>query len=466
MKRETSGGRRLGKGLACLAAAFSLGVFLPGEARGIDRIAVSYGLREYFEYTDNLLDRPEGDDGSEKISDIAINTAPDISILYDDGQTRWLARGTFRRESFLENSDASGNFWATSGEFSRALNNRVTFSLVGGFDRTSSQELGRALSEPGQRAVVRPIRGETTTGTFWSPSLTVFWSRRFSTTLSYEDNQSFTPSRVNLVDRTISLSSIYGLTPRTTLKGFLIATTNRNSGVAFIDRQDVNSFVARFGFVRIFNRKLTVDVSAGPQWTKDVNLPDKVTLLRNTIVQEVVDPVLGLTEDALLKEPGREVEDLSVGLSVNLQVSYQMNPKTFMSLLLTRGTTSGEGASGTQETLAATLNITRSLSSDWFASLRASVTTRESVLNELAILVAKDPKTGEVQAFDRKTFDIGDRFKQRQITIEPSLNYRINKWMSAYASWNWTELKEESLGSRTRVNRVQLGLEFRRNAFY
>ncbi len=466
VKRENSGGRFLGKGLACLAAAFSLGVFLPEEAWGIDRIAVIYGLKEYVEYSDNLFNLSEGDDEGEKIDDIAVNTAPDLSILYDDGETRWLARGNFRRESFPDNREASGNFWGVSGEFSRALNDRATFSLIGAFNSDSSLVPGRVLSEPGQRAVILPVRGETSEGTFWSPTLTVFWSKRLSTTLSYEDNRSFASSGQNSADRTISLSSAYALTRRTTLKGFLLATANRNRGQAFSDRGDVNTFVARFGFVRVLNRRLTLDFSAGPRWTKTINLPDKVTLLRNTIVQEVVDPVFGLTQPAFLKEPGRKVDDLSVGLSLNLLVSYQVNSKTFISLLVAQGMTTGQGIGGTQETRDATLNLTRVLSPNWSASLRAAVTTRESVPNEFAILVTKDPKTGEILALDRKTFDIDDRAKQRQITLVPRLNYRINQWMTAYASWNWTELKQEFQGSRTRLNRVQLGLHFRRDAFY
>lgn len=465
MKRENSRGRLLGKGLACLAAAFSLGACLPEEAWGIDRIAVIYGLREYAEYNDNLFNASEGG-GSEKIDEISINTAPDISILYDDGETRWLARGSYRRESFPDDPEASGNFGSVSGEISRVLNQRVTFSLLGSYSRFDALELGRVLTEPGQQAVVRPIRGASTTGTFLSPSLTVFWSRRFQTTLSYEHNEGKTSGSFKSIDRSVSLSGVYALTPRSTLNGLLLAQTNRNSGLPFIDRQDVDTVVARFGFNRVFTPKLTINLSAGPQWTKNINLPDKVTLLRNALVEEVVDPVFGLTELAFLKEPGTEVDDLSLSLSLNLQIAYQMNRDTSMSLLLSQGTTSGAGAAGTQETRNVVFNVTRTLNSDWSASLRAGWTQRQSIPTDIAVLVAKDADTGETLALDRNSFGLSDRFEQQQLTVESRLSYRINQWMSAYASWNWTEFKQVSLGARTRVNRVQLGLEFRRDAFY
>ncbi|MFQ5457340.1 MAG: hypothetical protein ACE5FC_02645, partial [Myxococcota bacterium] len=154
---------------ACLVAACAPAILFPAPAFGIDRVTVTHGMREYAEFNDNLFNTREGDEDTEKIDDIAINTAPDLSILYDDGETRWLARGSYRRESFRDNPDASGNYWAASGEFSRALSERVTFAVLGGYTNFASLELGRTLGEPGQRTVFRPVRGRRTIGTFWSP---------------------------------------------------------------------------------------------------------------------------------------------------------------------------------------------------------------------------------------------------------------------------------------------------------
>lgn len=450
------------RGLAGLGGACLLILLFPIAAQAFDRFTATYGLREYYEYNDNLFYATEGEP---KVRDGSINTAPDLSIVYDDGETRWLARGSYRRESFIDNSEGSGNYFALSGEFSRVLNDRMTFSLLGGFTDSSAIELGRVLTEPGQRNVVRPIRGEPTTGTLWSPSLSIFWSKRFGTTLAYEESQVFTENSLGTVEKSVSLSGYYALTPNTILKGVVVGVTNRNSGLPLADKSDVNSFVARFGFLHTFSRRFTMDLSAGPQWTKDVNLPRNVTVLYNGRVR-VTDPLFGTSVLVDYREPGQRVQDLSLGLSVNLRLNYQFDSRTNLSLFLAQGTTSGEGAAGAQATQELQFNLTRQLSSNWGLALRAGWLKQTSIDKDVIILFTPDPFTGETQALDRRSFDINARLEQRQLTVEPRITYRVNSWMSAYASWNWTQLENEFVGATTRVNRVQLGLELRKDAYY
>jgi hypothetical protein len=149
-----------------------------------------------------------------------------LSILYDDGKTRWLARGNYRRESFPDNQQMSGDYYAISGEFSRELNDRHAFSILGGYSVSSSLVAGEALTEPGQLQVIVPTRGNSTTGTSWSPSISSFWSRRFSTTLTYEANQSFAGQGGNVFNRYIALSG--GYMPSLDGAQAVIRPTNRN----------------------------------------------------------------------------------------------------------------------------------------------------------------------------------------------------------------------------------------------
>jgi hypothetical protein len=432
-------------------------------AGAIDRITVTYGLRENLTFNDNLFFARSGED---KISDVAINTQPDLSILHDDGETRWLVRGSYRRESFLDNRDASGDYYALSGEFSRALSNRVSFSLLGAFSRSSSIELGRVLEEPGQRDVVRPSRGSISKSTFWSPSLTVFWSRRFRTNLTYEDSQRFSGNALNSVDRSLTLTGSYALSPRTVLQAVLLAAANRNSGSPFVDMQDTNFFVGRVGFSRVISPKLTVELSAGPNWVKDINFPERVTLIRNTIVSKC--SFFGITcEPAFLKEPNQKVENLGLSLAFSFLLSYQWDRKTIMSLAASRSTSSGEGAAGTQQSDEVSVELRRTLGPRWDFSLTGQLSRRTSVPNEFSILPTKDPDTGEQQALDRKTFDLQGTQEQRLVTIRPQLNYRFNRWWSAFASWNWTEQDSSVPGNRRiLVNQVVLGLDFRREEHY
>jgi hypothetical protein len=440
-------------------------------AGAMDRITLRYGLREYIEFNDNLF---FASDEQDKIQDGALNTAPDLSLLHDDGKTRWLVRGSYRRESFLDNREASGDYYALSGEFSRALNNRVTFSLLGGYTRASSVILGRVGEEPGQRDVVRPSRGSLNKATFWSPSLTVFWSRKFRTDLTYEDNQSFTGGGINSIERSLTLSGAYALSPRTVAQASLMGLTNRNSGQPGADMQDSNVFVTRIGFSRVFSPTLTVDISGGPIWTKNVNFPDRVTLIRNAVVTECSfngiicsqrDPDTG--ELLFLTEPDQKVEDISMSFGLNLGLVYQPDRETTVSLLVSRSTDSGEGASGTQQSDGVRLGITRRLGPRWLMRVAGLYSRRSSVLNELAILSTKDPDTGQQEALDRTSFDLPQSVDQTEITIEPQLTYRINRWLSAFGSWRWTQQREQGTGGTTTVvNRVTVGLEYRGEEYF
>ncbi|MDP3936785.1 MAG: hypothetical protein Q8R92_01460, partial [Deltaproteobacteria bacterium] len=325
--------------------------------------------------------------------------------------------------------------------------------------------------------VIRPIRGAVTEGTVFSPSLTVFWSRRFGTSLFYEDNQGFTEGGLGSINRTVALSGFYTLSRNTTLSGVLAGATNRSLHFPLVEKSDTNSFTARFGLVHTFSPQLTVDVSAGPQWTKDINAPRNVTALYNGITQAVVDPVLGLTENVFISEAGRKVDDVSLGLSFSLKVSYQVDKKTNLSLFAARGTNSGQGTAGTQETQELQVTGSRAFNSKWNLSVRGAWQRQTSGDRKYSILFlpvvingivihSPDPVTGEFQALDRKSFDIDARLAQRQLTFEPRLTYRVNPWLDTYVSWNWTESKDEFIGSVSRVNRLQLGLEFRKDAYY
>ncbi len=449
--------------LAGFACAGLLAFVGPADAGGFDRMIVTYGLREYAEYNDNLFFAAEG---QEKIGEVAINTAPDLSFLYDDGRTRLLGRASYRRESFIENREGSGNYYSFSGEFSRQLTGQISFSLLGGYSNAASIEPGQVLQEPGQRIVVRPVRGAVTEGTVFSPSLTVFWSRRFGTALAYEDNQSFTEGGLGSIDRSVSLSGFYALSQNTSLNGSLVGVTNRNLRQPLVDKSDTNSFAARFGFRHTLSPRLTMDLSAGPQWTKDINVPRNVTVLYNGITKAVVDPVLGLTENVFVREAGRRVDDLSLGITFNLGFEYQIDKYTTLSLFAAQGTTSGAGTAGTQKTQQLQVIGSRALSSKWNLSVRGAWVKQTGGDRKYVVLFTPDPFTGEIQALDRRSFDINARLDQRQITFESRVGYRFNSWSDAYVSWNWTEINDGFAGSVSRVNRVQLGLEFRKDAFY
>ncbi len=443
---------------ACLMVLASV-----GPAGAMDRITLAYGLREYVEFNDNVFFASDDED---KIRDVALNTAPDLSLLHDDGETRWLVRGSYRRESFLDNREASGDYYALSGEFSRALSSRVTFSLLGGYTSSSSVILGRVGEEPGQREVVQPSRGSLNKATFWSPSLTVFWSRNFRTDLTYEDNQSFTGGGINTIDRSLTLSGAYALSARTIVQATLIGLANRNSGQPGVDLQDSNVFMTRVGFSHVFSPRLTVDISTGPIWTKNVNFPDRVTLIRNALVKEC--GFLGLTcEQVFLREPDKKVEDISMSLGVNLGLIYQLDRDTTASLLVSRSTESGEGVSGTQETDRIRVDINRRIGPRWGLRVVGAYSRRSSVLNELAILSTKDPDTGQQEALDRTSFDLPQSIDMKEITFEPGFTYRFNRWLNAFGSWRWTRQRQQGTGGATTViNRVVVGLEYRGEQYF
>ncbi len=442
-----------------LAAALTLAGAVP--ARALDNLSVIYGLGEYAEYNDNLVNSNKG-----QVKDTAINTAPDLSILYDDGKTRWLARGTYRRESFLDNRSGSGDYFAASGEFSRELTNRVTFSLLGSYTQQQSLLLGSTLTEPGQQSVIIPSRGSPTIGTFWSPELTVFWSRRFRTSLSYSDTQSFSIRGANRIDRALTFTSAYAFSPRTIGQLIVSGSRNRNSGFPFAFLNNTNGFVARVGLSHTFSRRLTVDFSLGPQWTDQIELPDRVTLLKNILITQP-GPLFGTFEQVPLKEPHTKVDRIGLSSAFSLALNYQWDANTKLSMAADRSTTSGQGVAGTQQQDSVRVSIDRMLGQRWGLSLSGGVTRTRSIFNQFAILVSKDPVTGETLAQDRKTFDIPRSLKLQQISFQPRINFRINRWWTAYGTWLFVDSEETGQNrGRFQVNRVQIGLEYRREERY
>jgi hypothetical protein len=431
-------------------------------ARAWDNLAIIYGLGEYAEYNDNLNNSNKG-----QIKDTAINTAPDLSIVYDDGKTRWLARGMYRRESFLENRAGSGDYVATSGEFSRVLTDRATFSLLGSYTRQQAFVIGSALTEPGQTPVIVPNRGSTTVGTFWSPELTVFWSRRFRTSLIYSDRQSFSIGSVNQINRDLTFTSAYAFSPQTIGQLIVSGSRSRNSGAPFVFRGDTNGFVAQVGLSHTFSRRLTLDCSAGPQWTDQVMLPDRVTLLKR-ISSTVFDPLFGTFDQLLvMKEPHKKVNRISLSAAFDLALNYQWDANTRLSVGADRSTTSGQGLAGTQQQDVVRVAVERALGQRWALNLSGAFMRTSSIYNQFAILVSKDPVTGETQAEDRNTFDLPRSQKVEEVNFQPRIDFRINRWWNAYGAWSFVDYRETgSFRTRYQVNRVMLGLEFRREARY
>jgi len=430
-----------------------------GNAAAFDNLQVLYGLREYGEYNDNLFSTSQG-----KIPATSVNTVPDLSILYDDGKTRWLARGNYRRESFPEEQSQSGDYFSISGEIARDLNDRHTFSILGGYTVSSSVILGQALTEPGQLQVIVPDRGSRTIGTSWSPAISSFWSRRFATALTYADMQTFTRDGNDVFGRSLSLSGSYVLSPSTVLNAVLQGKTNRNSGTPLADEQNANTFTARFGFSRVMTPRLTLALTAGPQWTREINLPDRVTIVRNAGFKKF-DPVLGTFEQAFMKEPGTTVEDTSVSLSFTLGINYQIDRNTRFSLDAIRSTNSGQGVNGTFEQNEVGIALDRELSRRWHLSIGARYVRATSIARDLSILPDLDPETGERVALDNASSDIQQRLDLKQIFFTPRLDYRFNRWWKAYIGWDHIRFEEGGQqASRSNVNRVVLGLQFRDEA--
>ena len=451
--------RRLPRGPGPLLVAALIVFGAAGNAAAFDNLRVLYGLREYGEYNDNLFSGTGG-----KIRETSINTAPDLSILYDDGQTRWLARGTYRRESFPDNREASGDYYAFSGEFSRDLSDRHTFSILGGYTFSSSLVLGQTLTEPGQPQVIVPTRGANTTSTNWSPSISSFWSRRFTTTLSYDDTQSFGSGNNNIFDRSITLSGGYALSPSTAITGVLQGTTNRNRGTLFADQQDANTFAARVGVSRVMTPRLTVELTAGPQWTKEINLPDEVTLIRNFKVK-VTDPLYGTSEQVFVKEPNLPVNDTSVSLAFTLGIKYQIDQNTRLAFNAVRSTDSGQGVNGTFQQDTVGIALDRTLSRRWHLNVGARYLRATSIARAFSILPSVDPETGEREALDNASFDIQQRLDSKQFYFQPRLDYRFNRWWTAYLGLDHTRSDQGGRGaSKFNVNRVTIGLEFRNEA--
>jgi len=429
-----------------------------GNAAAFDNLRVLYGLHEYGEYNDNQFYTSRG-----KIHATSVNTVPDLSILYDDGQTRWLARGNYRRESFPEEQSQSGDYFAISGEIARDLNDRHTFSILGGYSVASSVTLGQALTEPGQLQVIVPDRGARTIGTSWSPSISSFWSRRFVTTLTYGDNQTFTRDN-DIFGRSLSLSGAYVLSPSTVLNAVLAGGTNQYSGTPLADEQNANTFTARFGFSRVMTPRFTLALTAGPQWTKEINLPDRVTLIRNALVKNY-HPGDGTFDQDPMKEPGMTVEDTSVSLSFTLGINYQIDRSTRFTLDAIRSTNSGQGVNGTFEQNEVGIALDRELNRRWRLSIGARYVRGMSIARDFSILPSVDPETGEREALDNASFVIKQRVNLKQIFFEPRLEYQFNRWWTAYIAWNHTRSDEGGQqASRVSVNRVLLGLQFRDEA--
>ncbi len=451
--------RRLPPGVLPLLAAALIVLAVAGNAAALDNMSILYGLREYGEYDDNLFFSSQG-----QIKETSINTVPDLSIVYDDGKTRWLARGFYRRESFPDNQELSGDYYAISGEFARDLNDHHTFSIVGGYNYSSSLILGQALTEPGQLNVIVPTRGARTTGTNWSPSISSFWSRRFTTTLSYDDSQSFASEGNDLINKSVTLSGAYQLSSSTILQSVIEGTTNRNSGFPFAEQQDADVFTTRVGFSTVLTPRLTMDITAGPQWTREINLPDKVTLIKN-IRYKKTDPVLGTFTQPFVKEPGTKVDDTSVSLALAMAINYQINRTTRLAFDATRSSDSGQGVNGTFEQDQVGLTLDRELSRRWHLSIGTRYLRAKSISRAFAILPTVDPETGERDALDSKTFDIPQRLDLKQAFFQPRLDYRFNRWWTAYLGWDHTRFNQGGRGaSDFNVNQVMFGLEFRNEA--
>jgi hypothetical protein len=244
----------------------------------------------------------------------------------------------------------------------------------------------------------------------------------------------------------------------------LQGTASRNAGQPFVDQLDANTFTARVGFSRMFTPRFSMEVTAGPQWTKEINLPEQVTLIRNARIKKF-DPVLGTFEQPFLTEPGQEVEDTSVSLAFTLRMNYELNRSTRLSLDAVRSTDSGQGVNGTFEQDEVGLVMTRDLSHRWSLSAGAHFLRAESISRAFSILPSVDPATGEQEALDNKSFDLGQRVNLRQAFFQPRLNYRINRWWTAYLGWDHTRFDNQGRGdSSFNVNAVTLGLEFRDEA--
>ena len=451
--------RRLPPGVLPLIAAVLFVLAAEGNAAAFDNLRVLYGLHEYAEYTDNLFSGSQG-----KIQEMSVNTVPDLSILYDDGETRWLARGNYHRESFPNEQSLSGDYFSISGEIARDLNDRHTFSILGGYTVASSIILGRALTEPGQLQVLLPDRGSRTEGTAWSPALSSFWSRRFATTLTYGDIQTFTRDGNDQFGRSLSLSGAYVLSPSTVLNAVLLAGRNLSSGTPLADEQNANTFTARFGFSRVMTPRLTLALTAGPQWTREYNLPDRVTLLRNALVKNY-HPSDGTFEQEFMKEPGTTVEDTSVSLSFTLGINYQIDRRTWFSLDAIRSTNSGQGVNGTFEENQVGITLDRELSRRWHLSIGARTLRAMSIARDFSIQSNLDPDTGERVAQDNASFDVQQRVNLKQIFFEPRLDYQLNRRWTAYIAWNHNRFDEGGgQSSSINVNRVLLGLQFRDEA--
>jgi len=451
--------RRLPPGVRSLITAALLVLPAAGSAGTFDDLRVLYGLSEYAVYTDSLFYTSVG-----QTAKVSLNTVPDLSILYDDGKTRWLARGYYRRESFPDERDLSGDYYAISGEFGRELNAHHSFSIVGGYTSSSSTTLGETLTEPGQLEVVVPRRGVRTTGTAWSPSITSFWSRRLTTNLAYEDTQSFTGDGSSLFNRALTLSGAYALSPTTALQVVLQGATYLNRGQPFVDQGDANTFTARVGFSRVMSPRFTMVLTAGPQWTREINLPDQVTLIRNARIKKT-DPIFGTSEQLFLTEPGVEVENTSVSLAFSLGMNYRIDGSTSVALEAVRSTDSGQGVNGTFEQDEVGVVLSRGLSRRWQLSVGARYLRGESISRAFAVLPTVDPETGQREALDSKSFDLGQRVNLKQAFFQPRLTFRINRWWSTYLGWDHTRFENQGRGaSSLNVNRVTLGLEFRDEA--
>ena len=448
--------RRLPRGPRPLLVAALIVFGAAGNAAAFDNLRVLYGLRESGEYDDNLFSSTQG-----KIRDVAINTNPDVSFLYDDGKTRWLARGNYRRQSFVRNWDARGDYYAFSGEFSRELDGRHTFSILGGYTVSSSIEPGQPLTEPGQIQVIIPQRGAQSRGISWSPSITSFWSRRFSTTLSYEDTESLSSGGSDLFQRSITLSGGYALSPEMILQVVLQGGAVRNSGLPFAEEQDTNTFTAQVGFSQVVTPRITLQLTAGPQWTREINSPDEVTLIRNFKVK-VTDPVFGTSEQVFVKEPNLPVEDTAASLAFTLGIVYQIDQRTRFTLGASRSTDSGQGVSGSFEQDEIRLALSRKLGHRWNLNIGGGFQRSKSISREVSIQTTIDPDTGQREALDVRSFDIPQRLDLTQIFFQPRLDFRINRWWTAFLGWDHTRFETKgSEGSSYNANRVMLGIEFR-----
>jgi hypothetical protein len=130
-----------------------------------------------------------------------------------------------------------------------------------------------------------------------------------------------------------------------------------------------------------------------------------------------------------------------------------------------RSTDSGQGVSGTFEQDEVGIALDRELSHRWHLSVATRYLRSKSISRDFVVLPTLDPETGEREALDNASFDIPQRFDVKEIFFQPRLDYRFNRWWTAFLGWDHTRYDQGGRGASSyNVNRVTFGLEFRNEA--